>query len=69
MGCAASLAVNVSSVSGRSKNMGSSRRHIDPAHLPCFGRLLIDLACLLCCISAPAMIAPVEADFLQTNLL
>jgi hypothetical protein len=65
----ACLVVNVSIVSGRSKNIGSSIRHIDPAHLPCFGRLIIDLACQLCFANAPAMSAPVEVDFLQNNLL
>jgi hypothetical protein len=42
----ACLVMNFSSVSGGSKNLGSSSRLIDLPYLPCFGRLLTDPAWL-----------------------
>jgi hypothetical protein len=63
----ACLVINDGAVSGRSKNIGSQSRYINPAHLPCFGRLLIGQACLLCFINVPASSALVEVDFSQND--
>ncbi len=60
------LVGNVSSVRDRSKNIGSQSWHIEPAtlahigphwptlaHLPCFGRLIIEPTCQPCFVIVP----------------
>jgi hypothetical protein len=59
----ACLVVSVNSASGRNKNIGSYGGHIDPALLPCFGRMLINPACLFCFVNVPANKAVAETDF------
>jgi len=61
----ARLVVNVTYVSGHSKNIDSFSRHIDLACLPCFGRLLTDPACLLCLVNVPATSTLAKALFLK----
>jgi hypothetical protein len=62
--CAAFLVPNVSSVNGRSKNIGSLSGHIGLACLACFGKLLIVPASLLCCVNVATTNVLAEVDFL-----
>ncbi len=47
------------------KNIGTQSRHIDPAWLPCFGSLLIDLPQLPCFVSTAATSTLVELNVFE----
>ncbi len=66
MACNASLAVNVSYVSGRCKNIGNESRHI---YSPILTALLAYLPCQpTCLVNNSACTLLLEVDLLSTNI-